>query len=86
MPKILKKWEVTRAKGMLRFILTRGVLCWGGGVFVMALLFDRYLGRVLTLDWILISAYACTGGGVAWGFIMWRLLERKYRQFNCIER
>ena len=80
MPKSIKKWEVMRAKGITRFILVRGVLGWGGIMFILGLLFRRQ-SSPLTVHWILTFAYTTAIAGVAFGWLVWVVLERKYKKF-----
>jgi hypothetical protein len=80
-PSLLKRWEIMRAKGEIRFIVVRGVLVYGGMMFIFALLFDLYEGQALTLHSTLRNAYIWAVAGSIFGFIQWHILERKYKKF-----
>ena len=74
-----KKWELRRSRGRRSFILRRGVLKWGGTMFVFALCGDVF-GRHQPLGWLrdvsLLTASLLAG--YVWGFFSWFLYERHF--------
>jgi len=76
--KALQKWESTRALGMARFVLVRGVLTYGLAMFV-ATTFFAHQGE-LSAKFVLISAILWLIGGALFGVISWYLLESLYRR------
>ena len=75
-----QKWERIRARGEVFFVLIRGVLGYGGFVFVFStcsamLIFHRRLNAALVaekaLTWVL--------AGFFFGVIVWYLEESRYR-------
>jgi len=81
-PPDLKKWEITRQKGKLRFILLRGVLGYGFPMFVVMTLFaTRQHNRPITPVMIAISAIVWAIGGATFGWILWAFTERRYQKF-----
>jgi hypothetical protein len=82
MPKELKKWEVTRQKGRKTFILVNGVLSWGLPMFIVMTFFVHRRPDGVHSPWmILVSAILWALGGALFGWIMWRLSEKKYRKY-----
>ena len=81
--KSLQKWEATRAKGKWRFILGKGVLLWGGSMFiVMGLIYPRivHLPSAYTPRGLAISLAIWLLGGLLWGVLMWLTMEWIYRR------
>jgi hypothetical protein len=76
--KALQKWESTRALGMTRFVLVRGVLMYGLAMFV-AMTFFAHQGQ-LSAIFIMISAILWLIGGAVFGVVSWYLLEALYRR------
>jgi hypothetical protein len=66
------KWERTRAKGLWRFVLLNGVLCWGG---FMALATSAFNPRNLAVT---VPIYLA--GGFFFGLACWLVGERMYRK------
>lgn len=82
MPKDLKKWEISRAKGKKKFILVSGVLSWGIPMFaVMTFFVNRRQDDVLSPGMILISAIIWLFAGALFGWVMWTASERKYQKY-----
>ena len=79
--KNIKAWEATRAKGKWHFILIKGVLIWGGLMFLgMGLLYPylRHSTRAFTLHMLAINAVVYLIGGFVFGALVWLLAERNY--------
>jgi hypothetical protein len=75
MPKSLRHWEITREKGMWKFILQTG-LGWGAFMFALNLLMAtprRYS--------ILISVGIWLVGGLILAVFVWVVSERRYRRY-----
>ena len=82
----ISKWEVTREKGKLKFILQTGILSWGLPMFgVMTFFVNRREGGELTMGRIGLSAITWAIGGILFGYIMWMLSEKKYLKFKSSE-
>ncbi|MGV8942023.1 MAG: hypothetical protein ACOH1P_10885 [Lysobacter sp.] len=67
---------------MRRFVLIRGLLTWGGGMFAfMAVMMWVQFGFQNPRFELLIgvAAVLCAIGGTAWGAITWLLNERIFR-------
>jgi hypothetical protein len=81
----LRTWEATRARGKWNFILGKGVLTWGGSMFVVMGVILPALSHsptAFTPRGLLINALLWPIGGFLWGAIVWWLLERKYRKLQ----
>src|SRR5215471_4613952 len=75
-------WEILRRRGFIYFLLVRGVLRWGGFMFIFTVLMT-VLGifhRDLFLSALLRTASICVLGGVAWGAVTWCSNEWLYRK------
>ena len=64
----LKRWEQSRQKGMLRYVLVQGVLAWGATMFVLT------SSRLPVWQ----SALLWTAAGAAYGICVWLVQERRY--------
>jgi hypothetical protein len=73
------KWEKKRKHGRRSFILYRGVLKWGGIMFVLTTI-TNVLARHRQLSWILVvsTLVACLFAGYVWARCVWVLNERRY--------
>lgn len=75
----IKKWAITRARGMHRFILVKGVLAWGVTTallwsLIMCLITPNYNIKFnLPLALVLFPL-----GGIGWGYWVWCISERKF--------
>jgi hypothetical protein len=75
LPRSLRHWEITREKGMWKFILQTG-LGWGAFMFVLNLLMAtplRYSILVTACIWLM--------GGLILAFFVWVVSERRYRRY-----
>ena len=77
-PEALARWEKTRAKGMLNYILVRGILSYGLAMFVAMTFVVHH--EDLSPKFIGISAIAWTIGGALFGISTWYVLERQFRK------
>jgi len=75
----VKAWEKKRRLGKRSFILYRGVLRWGGIMFVLTM-FTNVYGRHMKMNWLLVvsSLIACPFAGYLWAWGMWHVSERRY--------
>ena len=78
-----KRWSATRAKGKWHFVLVKGVLIWGGLMFLFMAVFPVYLGfphKVGTLaPWYWIwQPLLWAGAGFGWSLWVWHSSESKY--------
>lgn len=82
---LLKRWPAIRARGAARFILLRGVLLWGGVMFIVMSAFSTFRLGVhhprLPLM-IVVAALLCAIGGLVWGVLTWTVNERLFRTLN----
>lgn len=76
--KIRAKWLNTRLRGKQRFIFTRGVLGWGGFMFIFMTVVHNYIDHENT-DWsyILIAVLVWAVGGYSFGVWQWNWQEKK---------
>ena len=81
-PKHLQRWETVRQKGAPHYILLAGVLAYGVTMFVLMTFFvNRRPDQPLTPVRIAISAVIWMLAGALFGWIMWKLNERRYQRF-----
>ena len=85
-PNRLCWWEKTRIQGKRHFVLWRGVIFWGGFMFVFMQLWQyvfwyyRYHSAPPAMGaYLLISAIVYPIGGWWWGNIIWAMTERSYQ-------
>jgi hypothetical protein len=73
------KWEKKRKYGRRSFILYRGVLKWGGIMFVLTTI-TNVLARHRQLSWPLVvsTLIACPLAGYVWARCVWYVNERRY--------
>jgi len=84
-PHAIKRWSITRQKGMMRFILLKYTLSRGGLFFLFVLLAHRWEGIPLSLHVVLIYALLCGIFGIAVGTAEWITSERRYKKFTTNE-
>ena len=80
-----KRWPAIRARGFMRFLLLRGLLCWGGLMFmVMGALSAYRLGLHHPRLPLMFATAAglCAVGGLAWGGLAWWVNERIFRSLD----
>lgn len=75
-PDQMEEWQQVRAKGLLRYVLVRGVLAYGLPMF-LAMTFvvnrDKLSGNSIGL-----SVLAWALGGALFGVLTWHVQERKF--------
>lgn len=69
--------------GKWNFVLVRGVLMFGGFMFIAVLLFDRFVGGYglgdISLSFnVVIWAFA----GLLWGLYMWKFMNDKLKELK----
>ena len=76
----LKKWEKLRRRGKQSFIFYRGVLRWGGIMFVLSM-FTNVFGRHMKVEWRLVASFliACPLAGYVWARCIWHVNEIRFR-------
>lgn len=75
-----EKWERTRSKGIVRFVLLWGLLL-GGSMFIASSLFDYFLDSPwANYERLLIRMTIFLTTGLASGIIMWFVSEHYYRK------
>jgi hypothetical protein len=74
-----KAWEKKRRHGKRSFIVYRGVLRWGGIMFVLTTITNVFAHR-WKADWMFeVSALiACPFAGYLWARCVWYVNERRY--------
>jgi len=77
-------WAATREQGMHRFILMHGVLAIGLLLTGISLVWDHAVLRAYQrgLPSLLLYLAINFAGGWLWGWVMWRISERKFRTWN----
>lgn len=88
-PQDVADWEKIRSKGLLRFILSYGLLLFGGTLFVLlagatAILVWKKDEAATLIPWLVVIALACLLGGLLNSLITWWVEERMYRKFKKI--
>ena len=82
---VLERWPAIRARGFARFLLIKGLLVWGGIMFlVMGALTTYRLGTDnprLPLV-IGLAALLCAIGGAVWAALTWWINERIFRSLK----
>ena len=75
----LRKWEKKRRHGKRAFIFYRGLLKWGGIMFILTTCTNVFV-RHQKLDWLSVasSLIACLLAGYIWGRCTWVLNERRF--------
>src|SRR3954468_21268873 len=78
-------WEILRRRGPIYFLFVRGVVRWGGFMFMLTVLMTL-LGifqRDLSPGTLLLTAVICIVGGLAWGAATWCCNEWLYRRYGA---
>lgn len=72
------KWERKRKNGKRAFILYRGMLKWGGTMFVLSNI--NILARHQKVHWLYIASMliACPVAGYVWARCTWRFHEDRF--------
>jgi hypothetical protein len=78
------RWERMQRLGFWMYVLLYGVLAWGVPMFIVMTFFiyQRPGGR-LTLGLILFSGCIWILGGAAFGWLMWKASEKKYKKITA---
>ena len=77
--KHIRNWKVTREKGVVRFILLRGLLAWGLPMFlIMTFLVNKT--RLEDVAQLASAAVVWSIGGLIFGGWMWTASEKRFRQ------
>ena len=76
--------SATRTRGKWRFILTRGALVGAAMFFVMGVLipWSTHSTSEFTPRGYIVDAIVFPLGGLAWGWLVWRLSERNFRIYE----
>jgi hypothetical protein len=75
-----RKWEKTRRNGRGSFIYYRGVLKWGGIMFVLTMI-TNVLARHMKVEWQLVVSLliACPFAGYIWARCIWHVNEIRFK-------
>jgi hypothetical protein len=80
-----RRWPAIRAKGLVHYLLVRGLLLWGGGMTLamvaMLLLAARRQDLRLEAVWPLVPLF-CLPAGAFWALISWHWNDYLYRKFG----
>ena len=78
----MKRWAITRERGMRHFIIFYGVLGWGLTTAVLWLVFMKFFGHGFNfVIGAMIAIVVFPLGGIAWGWFVWRSSEKVYAKF-----
>ena len=77
-PDAIARWEKSRAKGKLHFILVSGVLSWGVPMFIAMTFFVNR--ERLSPGHIILSAFMWLLGGAGFGLFVWYFSEKQYQK------
>jgi hypothetical protein len=74
-----QKWEKKRGRSKRFFILYRGVLRWGGFMFILTTLTNHFI-RHQKLGWFpeVNLLIGCMVSGYIWGLWIWILNEKRF--------
>jgi hypothetical protein len=75
-----RKWEKKRRHGKQSFIFYRGVLKWGGIMFLL-IMFTNVFGRHIKMNWQLVvsTLIACPIAGYLWARSIWHVNEIRFK-------
>lgn len=75
----LAKWERVRKRGMISFVMTFGVMKWGGFMLSVFTVKNFILGslEILSIDY-LVEIFLWFCGGFLFGYVVWRSTEICY--------
>jgi hypothetical protein len=78
-----QRWSATRAKGKWHFVLVKGVLMWGGLMFLFMAVSPVVFGfphrvSILPPDYWIWQPLLWAAGGFGWGLWVWSSTEKKY--------
>ncbi len=74
-----QKWEKKRRHGRRSFLLYRGILRWGGIMFILTTITNHFALHQ-KLGWLseLSLLAGCLLAGYIWGFFTWGINERRF--------
>ena len=75
----IEKWSAVRARGRIRFAVTRGVLAWGG-LMLLAFSLGQWIADRLNVTVFLFLATFLSVGGFIGGVFMWNKEEARYSE------
>ena len=73
----LARWQKTRARGRMRFVLVRGILCWAIPAGTCATLINTWFNHGLSVRQLIINVVVWLCGGVFYSLYLWNVSERK---------
>ncbi len=86
---VRERWPAIRAQGFARFLLLKGLLLWGGILFVVMVAMTTFQ---LGIDHprlplvIGIAALLCAIGGLVWASLTWWINERIFRSLTSDQK
>lgn len=76
-----RRWKALRSQGALRFILIKGVLMWGGVMFVvMTFVFNQDVEGARSSSRVLSGLLTYPAGGFFFGGAVWLWSEKRFKQ------
>jgi len=79
--KDVEKWNVTREKGMLAFVLKNGILSWGVPMFiVMSFIVNKPFADGFSIKNVTIHGGTWLGAGIFFGVCTWMVIEKMYKK------
>ena len=85
LPKKYQKWEKTRQKGVVKFVLLYWTLGWGIFMCIGMSLFDYFDGESITPDDIATSLFIYCLMGTLCGVFVWSTSENRYQKYIAKE-
>jgi len=76
----VKKWELTRVKGPLHFVLFRGVLLWGLPMFIFMAFVNKPFSDGFTSNAAIVHYVVWPIAGILFGAVTWYMSERIYKK------
>jgi hypothetical protein len=78
----MHRWKTVRQNGILHFVLFRGILFYGGLMFIASLLWLAYNGSLLNWSLVISAGLLWLIIGGAYGLIRWTLSERTFKRVS----
>lgn len=76
----LRRWDKLRERGRRDFVLRKGVLGWGGWMYVVMSACQVYWHPGHLVGILLFGVPLWLGAGALWGVLTWWAMERAYRR------
>ncbi len=80
MPRNLKQWETTRARGINRYVFRTGIIGWAIPTGTLVTLFEIWQ-RGFSVGNLIVAVIIWPVAGYVFGLSTWAIAERRYRRF-----